>query len=86
MVYTRKNAGTCSTMTTVELDDNNIIKHVEIVGGCNGNLKGICKLVEGRSAEEVMDDLMGLTCGSKRTSCPDQLALALKAAIEKNQQ
>lgn len=82
MEYTRKNIGTCSRSTTVELDDNNNILRCEISGGCDGNIKGLCSLVVGRNAGDVIDDLMGITCGSKPTSCPDQLAMALKEAVE----
>lgn len=84
MTYTRRNNGTCSTSTTVELGEGNVIKSVEITGGCDGNIKGVCKLVTGRRAEDVIADLKGIKCGYKKTSCPDQLALALEEAINNN--
>ena len=79
MVYTYKTKGTCSRQITFELDGN-IVKNVEFFGGCNGNLKGIAKLVEGLTVEEVTEKLSGMTCGFKSTSCPDQLAVALNEA------
>lgn len=79
MTYTYKTRGTCSSQITFDLEDN-IIKNVKFYGGCNGNLKGIAKLVEGMTAEDVINKLSGVTCGFKSTSCPDQLAKAVEAA------
>ncbi len=73
--------GVCSRLMAIELEDG-IIKDLEIVGGCNGNLKGICALVKGRPAEEVIGLLRGIKCGMKNTSCPDQLSKALEEAIK----
>ena len=84
MTYTYATSGTCAKQIDFELDGN-IIKGVVFTGGCNGNLKGISKLVEGMTAEEAIKRLRGICCGSKTTSCPDQLALALEAALEKQQ-
>jgi len=78
MVYTYKTRGTCSSQIQIELNDDKTIKNVEFLGGCNGNLKGIGRLVLGMSIDEVIDRLEGITCGFKATSCPDQLAKALK--------
>ena len=78
MKYTYRTKGTCSAEIIIELDDNSIVRHVEYLGGCNGNLKGISKLVEGLPATEVIDRLKGIRCGMKSTSCPDQLATALR--------
>jgi uncharacterized protein (TIGR03905 family) len=78
---THKNSGTCSTSTTLSIDDEGIIRDVRIVGGCDGNIKGICKLVVGRKATEVADALRGTRCGFKPTSCPDQLACAIDEAL-----
>ena len=58
-----------------------MIESVAVVGGCNGNLKGMCSLLKGLRAEEAVSRLKGLTCGSKQTSCPDQIALALEEAL-----
>lgn len=76
MTYTYKTKGTCSTEIEIELDGN-ILKKVKFYGGCNGNLQGISKLVEGLTVEEVAEKLSGIRCGFKRTSCPDQLAQAV---------
>ncbi len=72
--------GTCSRQIDIELEDG-IVKDVVFYGGCNGNLKGISALVKGKPAQEVIDTLKGLKCGFKKTSCPDQLALALEKAL-----
>ncbi len=84
MTKTYYTKGTCSTKIDLEVE-NGIIKSVKFSGGCNGNLKGVSKLVEGRKASEVADLLRGTKCGFKNTSCPDQLARALDemAAEEK---
>lgn len=73
--------GTCSTAIHFNIDENKCVHDVTFDGGCNGNLKGIGRLVEGMPAQKVIDTLEGTTCGFKRTSCPDQLAKALKAAL-----
>jgi uncharacterized protein (TIGR03905 family) len=80
MTYTYKTQGTCSRKITFDLEDG-IVKNVSFEGGCNGNLKGISALVEGRPAEEVISSISGITCGFKSTSCPDQLAKALHEAL-----
>lgn len=81
MVYKRKNIGTCSSTTTVEIEEG-VIKRVEFEGGCNGNLKGIGQLCVGQKPEDVIEKLRGTTCGFKSTSCPDQLAITLEEAIK----
>ena len=78
MRYTYKTSGTCSREICFDIEDGKV-KNVEYLGGCNGNLKGIGSLVEGMDIDEVITRLEGTTCGSKKTSCPDQLAQALKA-------
>ena len=60
---------------------DNIIKNVEFVGGCSGNTQGVSRLVQGMDVHEAISRLEGITCGNKPTSCPDQLAWALKQAI-----
>ena len=77
--YTYYPKGTCSKQMEVDLEDG-VIKDVRVLGGCNGNLKGIGQLVEGMDVDDVIAKLEGTTCGMKKTSCPDQLAQALKAA------
>lgn len=74
--------GTCSRSIHIELNDDNTINNVSFYGGCNGNLKGIGKLIEGMSADKVVEKLEGVTCGFKNTSCPDQLAQALKEMMK----
>ena len=74
--------GTCSSSIHVELDGRKI-KRVVFTGGCNGNLQGISRLVEGMDIDTVIERLDGIHCGMKETSCPDQLANALKKAREK---
>ena len=76
-----KCSGTCSQRILFEIDDNKL-KGVQFLGGCNGNLKGIGALVEGMDIDDVISRLEGTTCGMKSTSCPDQLAKALKKAKE----
>ncbi|MDD6327422.1 MAG: TIGR03905 family TSCPD domain-containing protein [Eubacteriales bacterium] len=77
---TYKTTGTCSQTISFDIVDGKVT-NVSFIGGCNGNLKGISKLVEGMSPQEVIDKLEGTTCGFKNTSCPDQLAKALKQAL-----
>ena len=84
MEYTHKNHGTCSSATTVELDENNIIRSVAFCGGCPGNTQGVSRLCLGRPAEEVIGLLAGVRCGTRPTSCPDQLAETLREAVAAN--
>lgn len=70
--------GTCSSAIDVEVADG-IITSVAFTGGCNGNLQGISRLVEGMKVEDAISKLKGIRCGFKATSCPDQLALALES-------
>lgn len=79
MQYSYQTKGTCSREILFEVEDG-IVKNVQFIGGCNGNLKGIGSLVEGMTLEDVITRLEGTTCGPKSTSCPDQLAQALKKA------
>ncbi len=77
-----KPQGVCSQMIHVDVEGN-IVKNVEFVGGCSGNTQGVASLVKGMDVNEAISRLEGITCGFKNTSCPDQLAKALKLAIEK---
>jgi uncharacterized protein (TIGR03905 family) len=70
--------GTCSKLIDVTADENNTIQQVFFVGGCHGNLQGISKLVVGQQIDNVISRLNGIRCGSKSTSCPDQLCRALE--------
>lgn len=78
-MYIYRTKGTCSRAIEVELDGD-IVKSVKFDGGCNGNTKGVAKLVEGKTVDEVYNALSGIRCGFKTTSCPDQLAQAVVAA------
>ena len=82
MKYPSRNRGVCSVMTEVELNDDHTIESVTVMGGCNGNLKGIGRLLKGMKAEDAIARMEGTTCGNKPSSCPDQIAQALKAALE----
>ena len=82
MTYERRNKGTCSVMTKVELNPDHTIESVEVLGGCNGNLKGICQLLKGMKAEDAIERMKGTLCGSKPTSCPDQIAITLEEALK----
>ena len=75
-----KTQGACSQEINIELKDG-VIDSVSFVGGCNGNLQGICALVKGMTAEEAISKLKGIRCGFKPTSCPDQLARALESML-----
>lgn len=74
--FTYKPNGTCSRLFEFELEDN-IIKDFTITGGCDGNLKGICSIIKGKTVEEVISAFNGIACGNKSTSCPDQIAKCL---------
>ena len=74
--------GTCSQLIDVTVDDNDVIQQVFFVGGCNGNMQGICRLVTGQKIDDVIRKLDGIRCGTKRTSCPDQLCRALERIRE----
>ena len=76
------NSGTCSKQTNFVLNDDHTIESIEVIGGCNGNLKGICQLLKGMKAEDAIERMKGTLCGSKPTSCPDQIAKNLKKALE----
>ncbi len=78
MNYTYHTKGVCSQKIDLEVEDG-ILKDVRFTGGCNGNLKGISQLVKGMKIEDVIKRLEGTSCGMKGTSCPDQLAKALKS-------
>ncbi len=83
MKYDYKTKGVCSSEITFDIDGN-VITNVSFKGGCNGNLKAISKLVNGKTVEEINSILAGNTCGMRPTSCADQLAKAVKEAYERN--
>lgn len=80
MQYEYKTKGTCSSRIIFDIEEN-IISNVRFIGGCHGNLQGIGKLVDGMSAQEIIQKLSGIRCGMKSTSCPDQLAKAITQAL-----
>ncbi len=79
MQFQYKTKGTCSQSILFDIEGD-IIKNVQFIGGCNGNLKGISALIDGMNIDDVIARVDGIHCGMKQTSCPDQLAQALKAA------
>lgn len=80
MLYTYRPRGVCSQMMEIETEDN-ILKSVKVLGGCDGNLQGVGRLVEGMKIEDVLSRLEGIRCGWKDTSCPDQLCRAIRQVI-----
>lgn len=83
MTYEYFPRGTCSRKMIFDIEDG-VVKSLEVIGGCNGNLKGISSLVTGMKLEDIIARLDGITCGSKPTSCPDQIAAGLRKFIEEN--
>ena len=79
------NSGTCSKQTNFVLNDDHTIASIEVIGGCNGNLQAIPKLVEGLTVEQVEEKIGGIRCGGRPTSCGDQLAKACREALEASQ-
>ncbi len=77
-----KPVGVCSQLIRVDVEDN-VIKDAEFIGGCSGNTQGVARLVIGMNVDEAISRLEGIKCGIKSTSCPDQLAQALKAVSGK---
>ena len=80
MTYNYRTKGVCSKEMHIELNDDHTIKSVEVIGGCNGNLQGISRLVEGMKAEDAIARMRGIR------SCPDQLAIALGEALAQDKQ
>lgn len=81
MDYTYRTKGTCSREISFELDGDRV-KNVHFVGGCDGNLKAVAKLVDGMTVEQIEEKCKGIHCGFKSTSCADQLACAAREAYE----
>ena len=79
MTIDYKTKGVCSKQMIIEVEDG-VVQNVQIIGGCHGNLQGISALVEGMDIDQVIARVEGIHCGMKATSCPDQLAQALKGA------
>lgn len=83
MKYMYEPQGTCSMQMIFEIDGD-VVKDLQIIGGCPGNTIGISALVKGRKVDEIIELLRGIPCGNKGTSCPDQVAIALQEYKEKN--
>ncbi len=82
--YTYRPTGVCSREMEISYEGDTIVD-VKILGGCNGNLKGISNLVKGMKLQDVADRISGINCGIKKTSCPDQLAQACREILEKGE-
>lgn len=80
MTIQYKTKGVCSQQMNVKIEDG-VVQKVEIVGGCHGNSQGVARLVEGMRAEDAIQEIQGIRCGYKATSCPDQLSKALQIAL-----
>lgn len=83
--YRFRPSGVCSQLMEITTDDAGTILSVSFTGGCNGNLQGIAQLIKGQRIDEVAERLAGIRCGGKATSCPDQLAIALRKIIAAQQ-
>ena len=81
MHFTYRTRGTCSQQILFDVDGKTV-RNIEFIGGCNGNLQGISRLVVGMDAQEAIRRMKGIQCGFKPTSCPDQLATALEQALQ----
>ena len=79
-IYEYQTKGTCSSRILFDIEDGKL-KNVEYIGGCNGNLQGISRLVVGMNAQDAIERMKGIHCGPKPTSCPDQMAHALEEAL-----
>ena len=79
--FVYKTRGVCSSAIEIAVEDG-IVKHVKYHGGCSGNTQGVAALVAGMKVEDAIERLSGIRCGFKNTSCPDQLALALREYLE----
>ena len=83
MEYRFKPSGVCSTEMMFDIE-NNIVKDLQVIGGCNGNLKGISSLIKDMNIDDIISKLSGITCNYKNTSCPNQIAEALNKYKEEN--
>ena len=83
MQYQYVTSGTCSELILFDIDENTVVTNIKFIGGCNGNLKAVSKLVDGWTAQQIAGKLLGNECGFKGTSCADQLAKAVLEAAGK---
>ena len=84
MIFEYANKGVCSRKTIVEPNDDKTIKSVKIIGGCSGNTQGVATLLTGMKVDDAISRLEGIDCNGRGTSCPDQIAKALRAAAAQN--
>ena len=82
MVFEYSPKGVCSQKFTLDISEDGTINSLSVIGGCNGNLKGISNILRGMNVDKVIESFDGIECGMKKTSCPDQIAQALKAYKE----
>ncbi len=80
MKHTYKTSGVCAKLITFDIEDG-IVSNIKFIGGCSGNTQGVATLAEGMKAEDIINKLSGIRCGFKSTSCPDQLAKAVKSIM-----
>ncbi len=80
MKHTYKTSGVCAKLITFDIEDG-IVSNIKFIGGCSGNTQGVATLAEGMKAEDIINKLSGIRCGFKSTSCPDQLAKAIKSIM-----
>ena len=85
MTIQYKTKGVCSKQMNVSLDDDGVVRAVEIIGGCHGNGQGVARLVEGMKAQDAIDKMAGIKCAYKQTSCSDQLSKALTIALKEQE-
>lgn len=85
MTIDYKPQGVCSRLFRLELEGERIVE-IQVMGGCEGNSKGVASLLRGMPAREAIERLRGIRCGGKETSCPDQLARALEQALEQEEE
>ena len=84
MTYSFRPRGICAQEMIVDVDEQGVIQDLRIVGGCDGNLKGLSSLLKGMKVEDAMERLKGISCGPRPTSCPDQLARGLEQILAKS--
>lgn len=84
MTYTYRTKGTCSQAIQFEIEDNKV-HNVQFIGGCSGNTQGVSRLIEGMDVNEAISKIEGIRCGFRPTSCPDQLATAMKQALKEQE-
>ncbi|MCI8399812.1 MAG: TIGR03905 family TSCPD domain-containing protein [Oscillibacter sp.] len=85
-MYSFRPRGVCSQEMHVEIDDGGVIRELQVIGGCSGNLQGISALVKGMTAKEAVARLRGIRCGMRESSCPDQLARGLEQILAQAQE